>query len=85
MYEMLDRVARAICCPDGCKGDTGSGNPCYISGEDAMAMRQARAAIQAMREPTYEMVDAGLLANLEIQDGIPAENAWRAMIREALK
>lgn len=50
MSEMIERVARAICCPDGCDGDTGSGRPCDIRREDRTSMKQARAAIEAMRE-----------------------------------
>ena len=49
--DMVERVARAICCPEGCQGDTGSGNPCDIKHEDKTAIQQAIAAIEAMREP----------------------------------
>ncbi len=58
MSEMLERVARAICCPEGCSGDTGSGKPCDIAREDRTSMEQARSAIEAMRQPTEEMMAA---------------------------
>lgn len=58
MREMIERVARAICCPDGCAGDAGSGRPCNIAAEDRVAMQQARAAIEAMREPSDEFIAA---------------------------
>ena len=58
MSAMIERVARAICCPEGCNGDTGSGRPCDIEREDKTSMQQARAAIKAMREPNKEMMAA---------------------------
>ena len=95
---MVERVARAICCPEGCRGDTGSGKPCNISAEDVTAMVQARAAIEAMREPTKEMVEAGYDAihdagdyyNYDSGSGYTVESfsgarVLRAMIDAALK
>lgn len=51
MSEMIERVARAIC-------ETTSG-----TGDDhqwEMFVDEARAAIEAMREPTPQMVDSGM-------------------------
>lgn len=92
MSEMIKRVARAICCPDGCNGDTGSGRPCDIEREDSTSMHQARAAIEVMREPTSNMMAADrpyeytapsgefvILTDVATKYGI-----WRAMIDAAL-
>lgn len=86
---MIERVARAICCPEGCRGDTGSGKPCDIGAEDATAMVQARAAIEAMRMPTANMVLAvtkeekrrGFFSH----EAMDADDAWPIMIDAALK
>ncbi len=58
---MVERVARALCAADG-----------YSWAEDELYMRQARAAIEAMREPTEEMQKAGLRVNkYENKGGCP--------------
>lgn len=68
MSEMVDRVAKAL--EARLKGNE------FLSYEDA-----ARAAIEAMREPTKRMAMAGYGAN----DMKPAKAAWTAMIDAALK
>ena len=88
--DMIERVARAICCPDGCDGDTGSGKPCDIRREDSTSMTQARAAIEAMREPTPEMrINGGIAWVNALPDSETyvdtADACWKAMINEALK
>jgi hypothetical protein len=45
----------------------------------------ARAAIEAMREPTPEMVDAMRLANMNIAGGYDGPSGWEAAIDAALK
>ncbi len=77
--DMVERVARAICCPHGCDGDTGSGKPCDIAREDRMSMQQARAAIEAMREPTEAMLHAGFVAMNQTPSG-----RWKAMKAEGV-
>lgn len=75
--DMIEQVAEALCNsafgPDMWKN-------VYVS-EPKFSEHyrdKARAAIQAMREPTQAMIGAG--------DGIPESAvAWRAMIDEALK
>lgn len=59
--DMVERVARAIR-PDlwsaDADGKIRAGNASIV-GQRARAIQQARAAIEAMREPTEAMVDAG--------------------------
>jgi hypothetical protein len=84
---MIERVARAIA-----HADEQNGGPPYeyrlAQGKHAKAQLydEARAAIQAMREPTEAMVESG-------SDGRQPGNSrwgntmktWKAMIDEALK
>jgi hypothetical protein len=48
-------------------------------------MRQARAAIEAMRRPTSEMLIAGMEAHAHYTDRQESTHLWQAMIDEALK
>jgi hypothetical protein len=66
MSEMVERVARAL-----------RNNKASLSNPEADAL--ARAAIAEMREPTADMVSAGMLAE---GTTLPAE--YRAMIDQAL-
>lgn len=68
MSEMIERVGRALAQEDGYAYD-----PLPY---DA----RAKAAIQAMREPTNRMVDAFYVDHYG-----QAVTAWKAMIDEALK
>ncbi len=82
---MGERVARALCAADG-----------YSWAEDELYMRQARAAIEAMRTPTQHMLVLGSCYEDpeeryagDIKLGIKAEGAiagevWQAMIDAAL-
>ena len=78
MSEMVERVAQAIC---------GDDNPANIL---TIHRIRARAAIEAMREPTGLMKDAGAESfefgsdDCASLNGQPSK-AWRAMIDEALK
>jgi hypothetical protein len=79
--EMVEQVALALYLLDGVP-------PPWT--EDAAIrqtyVRAARAAIEAMREPTEAMLDAGKrtdVAGTEHREGIAA--CWRAMIIEALR
>ena len=73
MSEMVERVGEAL--RKECLSIFGS------TWNNDNAWRLARAAIEAMREPTQEMVDA-------VDLGIPTEgqifNTWREMIDAAL-
>jgi len=79
MTEMVERVRKAIeahCCEVGFKLRKDAGN------------LLARAAIEAMREPNFEMVQAGLDSDPQIL-GQPMfvkqlKDAYRAMIDAAL-
>lgn len=53
MSEMIERVAKAICCPNGCLATLDCSIP------NKRDMEKAKAAIEAMREPTEAMLDAG--------------------------
>jgi len=81
--EMVERVARALCercgvLPDDMAGGTWDGGS-YAAGEPAWTTWKddARAAIEAMRDPTEAMVTAG--------DSCVSRLVWRDMINEALK
>lgn len=81
MSEMEERIARAIWdaqYPEGTSwGDWAEHtrrNPESFDGRDT-SRQLARAAIEAMREPTEDMLLAG---------NVP-EHVWHAMIDEALK
>jgi len=79
MSEMVERVAKAVVAklqPSVfCGGDEACDSlPC------SCALDIARAAIEAIREPTDEMLDAGWG-----QRGERARGIWRLMIDAALK
>ena len=79
MSEMIERVAQAIC---------GDDNPENIL---TIHRTRARAAIEAMREPTDAMKVAALSATFDEERGgdrVYARDVpiiWNAMIDEALK
>ena len=92
MSEMVERVARAICEADGVDPDKeicGMGVQLPI-GELAPAWRarlkQARAAIEAMREPTEAMTNQeGLHWGYSCHVCGGLKEGWQAMIDDALK
>lgn len=69
MSEMVERVALAI------PGSNDSTNILSIHRD------RARLAIEAMREPTDEMIEGGS----QIEGVSPAKRIWHTMIDEALK
>ena len=93
MTDMIERVARAICIEDGCDPDQiavgighrmpeGKSYPLWHA-----RTQQARAAIEAMREPTADMV-AIALPSLSCAYGHEPEDAavvWAAMVDAALR
>ena len=88
MSEMVERVARALCefngvDPADTRGGTWDGGS-YPPALQAWAA-EARAVIGAMRDPTYDMIKAGVMKR--IGPGTAAdlvEGEWKAMIAEAL-
>ena len=70
MSEMIERVAKAI---EDADANGFSKLPYWAC---------ARAAIEAMREPTEAMADAGTTETNSEEDAI---ECWNAMIAEALK
>lgn len=87
MSEMVERVAKAQWDLDRASG----GRPAWGDADHehrSAAMELARAAIEAMREPTEGMIDAGADADAPEWGGIglmAALTAWCLMIDEALK
>lgn len=88
--QMLERIARAICIADGCDPDAkgygvgitmprGEPYPLWQA-----RLKQARAVLEAMREPTAEMENAGIAAEFENIDDYRPTRVWRAMIAAAL-
>ena len=89
MGEMIERVAREICVTSGHVPD--ALDPRTFGADNSLRpqwmnfVEQARAAIAAMREPTYEMVKSGVMRRLGIGSAAElVEAEWQAMIDEAL-
>ena len=90
--EMVEIVARAICASQGLDWDAQANAMTSGAGDDDEQegyREMARAAIEAMREPTGSMVDAGA-RSVEIVgfgrfslQGQPSK-AWRTMVDAAL-
>lgn len=78
MSEMVERVARAICQPPCTVAERATG----CCGECGPIVVRARAAIEAMREPTEGMAKA-LLAHGRVEPSVLG--GWQMMIDEALK
>ena len=83
MSEMVERVAAALCVEAGdepYRDYIGMGNTPMKGWK--MHERAARAAIEAMREPTEAMLTAGDTAMIRNSD--TSADAWPAMIDAAL-
>lgn len=76
MIEMVERVAEAI----AISGNGGTWDDWYNEDQREFHRKRARAAIEAMREPTESMVEAGWNA-----PGDQPQTHWEAMIDAALK
>jgi hypothetical protein len=75
MSEMIERVARALCKADGV-------DRCIYPDCGCPHEYRARAAIEALREPTPAMIEAGI----QCGDGYGSQpGTWQAMIDQALK
>lgn len=83
MTDVIERVARAIA-ETGNGGDWDS-RSFYQEEHKEFHRKRARAAIEAMREPTEAMIDAVDLPGLAGDPEIVIAKAWRAMIDAALK
>ena len=88
MSEMLDRIAKAICCPDGCRAKIAADCGSYIYCQEAAAV------LKAMPEPTKPMLDAYMGAlEAPLPEGdkrypyyrMKAVKRYNAMIRAAVK
>ena len=74
---MIERVARAIVKLRCARTGMGATDNCLLDPEE---LDEARAAIEAMREPTEAMIKEAAW-----EDGrVTARNVWQAMISEAL-
>lgn len=82
MSEMVEKVAMTLCHYPAGPGDTNSCCPNEMG--QKRCQRQARAAIEAMREPTEAMVEC--IPGGRIDDQRPVvRKHWAMMIDEALK
>ena len=81
---MIEKVARALAREYiSHHGEESAATDDYIEGNWPLFAREARAAIEAMREPTDGMLQAGAKGSGEDSLGV-AEGAWQAMIQAAL-
>jgi hypothetical protein len=77
MSEMVDRVARAM----AIKANGGDWNVHYSADQRDLWRLRARAAIEAVRQPTGAMVKAVYEPNIDY----PRERCYEVMIDEALR
>ena len=87
MTSMVERVARAIAEAEGFHLPNDMSLPYAEGSRIGKSMAKARAAIEAMREPTDDMREAfhkdlGAWLNHAIEDD---DHLWKAMIDAALK
>ena len=89
MSEIIERVAKAMCKTQF--GDIevhGEGRCCQTGGIDGCCvvelMGEARAAIEAMREPTRAMLHASTMQAPTWDDEVSLRK-WQVMIDEAVK
>lgn len=85
MSEMVERVARVLSIADGNHPEA-----CSNDGEETPAwtlyVDDARTAIEAMREPTKDMQNAGFTAlDYHADCHCDHNDVWREMINAALK
>ncbi len=100
MSEMIERVARAICLDAGRMGDAQAVEQQRVDRDWRNHIASARAAIEAMREPTKAQLEAaeGIVVGYDdfatgdgnIYLGIPgypqkASEIWTALVDAALK
>ena len=78
MSEMIERVAKAI------KETNTAGVPLLKTHAEQYYQDLAKAAIEAMREPTQDMIRIGEVAFFDSSD-FEVKDAWGRMIDNALK
>ena len=91
MSEMVERVARAICRSNCSPRMSRDHIECQVENAWDMWIPEARAAIEAMREPTIKMASQGLkewqcatdTGDLDT-DAHDMELIWKAMIQASL-
>lgn len=81
MSDMVEKVARAVCIALGHEPEEWA----YSERVRERCRRIARAAMQAMREPTKAMLQAGRLNDSEDGASGNPESIWQAMVNAALK
>jgi hypothetical protein len=77
---MIERVARAMLSNNPSPGALTWDD--YPASVHAATLRTARAAIEAMREPTEDMQDAGAYPR---ENKKPVADIWQAMVGKALE
>lgn len=84
---MIDELAKAICCPSGCKSQP----KCNMETCGGLYRECALAVLRRLREPTPEMVDAGTASLSGYPAQFPDEDytddarkMYRAMIDAAI-
>jgi hypothetical protein len=82
MSDMIERIARAMCEEDGANWNAANFNE-TANGDEPEEQREywrakARAVLEAMKEPTPEMVEAGYGYSRP-------EDSWFAMISKAME
>ena len=83
MDSMVERVAKAICAAETGGPFEGGVWEEYSTGQHKEWREAARAAIEAMMEPTFEIIQAGMNTK-DNGDGQLHRRKWRAMIQAAL-
>lgn len=84
MSEMVERVARAM----ALKANGGDWDTHYTADQRNLWRLRIRTAMDALRDPTNEMVNAACSPNRMLAFGmtsVEAREIWQAMIDEALR
>ena len=79
---MVERVARALCAVDLNTGLSAEGVTEYVAGFWPNHIDHARAAIEAMRQPTEAMEES--LPHRNLGDELSPSEIWTTMIAAAL-
>ncbi len=92
MSEMIERIARAMWEAREDIEAVDSPNRCTFEADNPEIIAMARAAIEAMREPTEAMIENNEIDHITLRcaraihsSELPCADIWRAMINEALK
>lgn len=85
MSEMVNKVAKAIADAAGSDFDRLPATHGPGHGLRNMYLRMARAAIEAMRQPTEAMIDHAHAVTMPDSDNMQCPSFYRAMVDAALK